>query len=43
MAIRWLALFRWRVADAGMLGALDAMRNRYGHRDLPLLFSQRSG
>jgi GT2 family glycosyltransferase len=32
--VRWLARLRWRVAAAGMLGALDAMRGRHGRRDL---------
>ena len=32
---RWLLQGRWRVALASMLGALDALRGRYGQRELP--------
>jgi len=35
--ILWLLRLRWRVALGGMLGALDAVRGRYGRRDLSWL------
>jgi hypothetical protein len=34
-ARRWLVRGRWRVVLASMLGAFDALRGRYGQRDLP--------
>jgi len=34
-ARRWLLQGRWRVVLASVLGALDALRGRYGQRDLP--------
>jgi GT2 family glycosyltransferase len=32
---RWLLKGRWRMAVAGVLGVIDALRGRYGQRDLP--------
>ena len=32
---RWLLRWRWRVVLASLLGAFDAVRGRYGRRDLP--------
>lgn len=32
---RWLVKGRWRVALAGMLGVVDALRGRYGQRAIP--------
>ena len=34
-ARRWLLRGRWNVVVASVLGALDALRGRYGQRDLP--------
>jgi hypothetical protein len=32
---RWLFRGRWRMPLAGMLGTVDALRGRYGQRELP--------
>jgi GT2 family glycosyltransferase len=32
---RWLVQGRWRVSVAALLGVVDALRGRYGQRDLP--------